>query len=484
MQPSLKKFMDNVKSEMVFKGEFISADGVRVIAVTYPIRIAGHTLSIMISTPGKVFAKLLTPFSQKYALVGVVVFIAVVGTSFIIILMIERWNIQLDSTVKIRTQELSLSEQKLRGMVETINELIWEIDADGKYVYVSPTANRILGYQPEELLGRTVFDLMPEGDAQKLMSTLQSIGESKLPFNNLERVNIHKSGEHIILETNGAPILDTKGVLTGFRGADRDITERKQADKELQKYAVKLEEARNNLELKVEQRTFELKKAHDMLVRKEKLAALGELSSSVSHELRNPLGVIKNAVYFCNMKMDTFEDEAIKENIEIIAREINIADKIISDLLDFTRCKTPVRLAIDINQLVREMLSKSLIPQNVSVVTDFSNAMTLISVDPTQVAHIFLNLIENGVQSMEEGGTLIVSTTFTDSIVKVIFADEGCGIPQSNLKMIFEPLFTTKAKGIGLGLPVSKNMAEANGGSITVESKEGKGSTFTVRFQV
>jgi signal transduction histidine kinase len=323
---------------------------------------------------------------------------------------------------------------------------------------------------------------MSENDAQKLKATLQEIGDSKQPFSSLERVNVNKDGKHVILETNGAPILDDKGKLLGFRGADRDITLRKQHEKELQKYAVELEEARSNLKRKVEERTKELKKAHEALVHKEKLAVLGELAGGVSHELRNPLGVIKNAVYFLNMKMDTFKDEAIKENLKILTREINTANKIISDLLDFTREKSPVRLDVNLNHLVEEMLSKSLIPNNTRVITELTEHMVPISIDPTQVAQVFLNLIENGFQAMEEGGTLKVSTRVIDSTVEVSFSDEGCGIPEGNLEKIFDPLFTTRTKGIGLGLAISKSMVEANGGSISVESNGEKGSTFTVRF--
>jgi len=263
----------------------------------------------------------------------------------------------------------------------------------------------------------------------------------------------------------------------------RDITERKQAEEELKKYAKALEEARNNLEKKVQERTQELKEAHEALVCKERLAALGQLSSSVGHELRNPLGVIKNACYFLNMKIETIQDEAVKDNIGIMNREIDTANKIITDLLDFTRIRESMRQAADVNQLVTETLSKSQIPENVTVSTDFSEEMASVSIDPIQVGQIFLNLIENAVYAMGEGGTLKVSTKETEGSVKVVFVDDGCGILKKNMEKIFEPLFTTKAKGIGLGLSVSKSLAEANGADILVVSEEGKGSRFVVRFR-
>ena len=263
----------------------------------------------------------------------------------------------------------------------------------------------------------------------------------------------------------------------------RDITERKRSEEELKKYAEALKEARNNLEQKVQERTKELKEVHEELVRKEKLAVLGQLSSGVGHELRNPLGVIKNACYFLNMKMETIQDEAVKENIEIMNREINTANKIIADLLDFARIKEPIRQDTDINQLIADTLSKSLIPENIRVNPDFVEDIAPLSIDPIQVGQIFLNLIENAVHAMKEGGTLKISTRLTNGATEVIFDDDGCGIPKENLEKIFEPLFTTKAKGIGLGLAVSKSLVKANRASILVESEEGKGSKFVVRFR-
>ena len=482
MDPSFEKFLEKMKGGRVFTGEYLSPEGIKKIAVSYPMVIADQTWWLIIATPEEILTKLLEPFSIKYAYATLIALLLVAGISVTIIYLFNRWSLELDSMVKIRTKELSLSEEKLRGMVETINDLIWEVDADGIYTYISPIARKIIGYEPGELIGKTMFDLMSEDDAQKLKATLQEIGNSRKPFNNLERINVNKNGKHVILETNGVPILDDKGNLLGFRGADRDITLRKQHEKELQKYAVELEKSRDGLEHKVEDRTLELKKAHQLLLRKEKLAVLGELAGGVSHELRNPLGVIKNAVYFLNMKMEASKDEAIKENLTILNREVNTANKIISGLLDFTRDKSPVRLDVNLNPLVKEMLSKSLMPNNIKVITDLTESMVPIAIDPTQVAQVFLNLIENGFQAMEEGGTLKVSTIVSDSTIEVSFTDEGCGIPEGNLEKIFDPLFTTRTKGIGLGLAISKSMVEANGGSISVESDGKKGSTFTVRF--
>ena len=260
------------------------------------------------------------------------------------------------------------------------------------------------------------------------------------------------------------------------------VNKRKEDEERLRNYADDLEEARNNLEQKVAQKTTELEKAQEALVRQERLAVLGQMAGSVGHELRNPFGVIKNACYFLNMKMDTIQDEAVKENIKLINQEIDIANRIISDLLDFARVKSPELKETDLNQLVKETMSGLSVPENITLSTDLAPGLAPLFIDPVQVTQIFRNLMENAVQAMPEGGSLSIATRETVAGVEVSFVDLGCGIPEEDLEKIFEPLITTKAKGIGLGLAVSKRLAAANGAKIMVESTPGQGSTFTIKF--
>ncbi len=255
----------------------------------------------------------------------------------------------------------------------------------------------------------------------------------------------------------------------------KEIAERERAQKELQ-------HLNENLENMVKNRTRELMKARELLFQKEKLAVLGQLAGGIGHELRKPIGNIKNVCYFINMKIDEIKDTAIVDNINIINQEINAANKIISDMLGSSQLKQPEFQDVDINQLITETLSRAKIPGNIMVVTDFPKDILPLSLDPVQAGQVFLNLIENSIQAMEEGGTIKISTRSIDNTIEANFADSGCGIPEKNLEKIFEPLFTSKTDGIGLGLAITKSLVEANGGVILVESIEGKGCSFTVRF--
>ncbi len=257
-------------------------------------------------------------------------------------------------------------------------------------------------------------------------------------------------------------------------------TERKRAEEALKEYSERLEEM-------VEERTQELREAQEQLVRREKLAVLGQLAGGVGHELRNPLGVISNAVYFLQLTLPD-ADETTKEYLEMISAEVRNSTKIISDLLDFSRTRLPDREEVAVSELVAEVLETRPPPEGVQVTTQIAPDLPPVLVDPRQIGgQVLVNLVVNAYQAMPEGGTLTIKTSevsekLPKSEVALSVADTGCGIPPENMAKLFEPLFTTRARGIGRGLAVSRSLVEANGGSMEVESEVGRGSTFTMRL--
>jgi signal transduction histidine kinase len=275
-----------------------------------------------------------------------------------------------------------------------------------------------------------------------------------------------------------------------YGAVQSELTERVRAEEALQEYSERLEEM-------VEQRTQELQDAQEQLIRKERLAVLGQLAGGVAHELRNPLGVISNAIYFLQMVLSE-TDETTREYLGIISSEVRGAEKIISGILDFSRTQLPEREEITASDLVSQVLERRPPPEDVEVTTDIPSDLPPVFVDPRQIGQVLGNLVTNAYQAMPDGGQLIIAATVSSaspptptlqspfsnlhSPISISITDTGCGIPEENLEKVFEPLFTTKAKGIGLGLAVSKNLVEANGGSIEVESEVRKGSTFTVKL--
>ena len=235
------------------------------------------------------------------------------------------------------------------------------------------------------------------------------------------------------------------------------------------------------LEAKVQERTRQLLAAQEALVRKEKLAVLGQVVGSVGHELRNPLGVMNNAVYFLKTVL-TEADSTVREYLDIIGAEIAGAERIVAELLDSVRTKPPQPQMSHTEHLVRQALRHCTVPEGVAVEVDIPAELTPIQVDPQHIQRVFRNLIANGIDAMAGDGHLTISASADESAetIRVSVRDTGGGIAPEQMTRLFQPLYTTKARGIGLGLMICKNLVEANGGRIEVESELGKGAVFAV----
>jgi len=253
-----------------------------------------------------------------------------------------------------------------------------------------------------------------------------------------------------------------------------DITKREWAEEKLKEYSEHLEEM-------VEQRTKELRDAQEELVRKEKLATLGQLAGGVGHELRNPLGVISNSVYYLKMKLKDADEKALR-HLDILRMEVERANKIVTNLLDFSRTRLPSREEGDANDIVKNVLASIEIPGNISVETQLDETLPRILLDPDQIQQAFQNIISNSVQAMGGGGKLRIKTGIRGKFAEIMFEDTGEGIAKENLSRIFEPLFTTRTKGIGLGLAIVKSLVDGHEGQIEVKSEVGEGTTITVKL--
>ena len=222
----------------------------------------------------------------------------------------------------------------------------------------------------------------------------------------------------------------------------------------------------------------------EQLIRSEKLAAIGQLASGVGHELRNPLGAIKNAVFYVRRRIAKTDlpatEPRVAEFLDIIDDEVNAANKVITDLLGFSRVAKPTVSPVSLAGVIEDTLRHTHLPENVALTKDIDHNLPMVMVDADQIRQVFLNIVLNALQAMPEGGRLDIRASRQGKFVEVEFADTGGGIPKSIIDKIFDPLFTTKAKGVGLGLSVCKSILDRHEGDIRVESEVGKGATFTV----
>ncbi len=243
-----------------------------------------------------------------------------------------------------------------------------------------------------------------------------------------------------------------------------------------------LEELNQSLELRVGSRTKELKTALNELIKKERLAAIGQMASIVSHEIKNPLAVISNSIYLIKARLGENIEPKILKNINIIEGEIKQANGIIEEILGYARSREQILNIIDLTLYAKEILSSYPIPNNIKVETSFYEEPLYVKIDIEEMKQAVRNIMGNAFEVMPEGGTFIVKTKLENGKALISFRDSGPGIPQEIQTKIFTPFFTTKARGTGLGLAVVKKVALRNNAEIVLNSIEGKGTKITLLF--
>jgi signal transduction histidine kinase len=224
------------------------------------------------------------------------------------------------------------------------------------------------------------------------------------------------------------------------------------------------------------------------MVKRERLAALGELSAIVAHEVRNPLGVIFNAVASLRRMLKPEGDSAML--LDILSEESDRLNRIVGDLLDFTRPRDPMLHAEDILRLLQDAVETARAWQGgngrISMSVDVEPELPRVPLDRRLIRQALVNMLVNAIQSMPQGGLVQVRARREvqghRELLRVDVADQGCGIPTELVHRVFEPFFTTKAQGTGLGLAVVKRIIEEHHGELALESAPGRGTTFTFRL--
>ncbi|MHA1488652.1 MAG: two-component system sensor histidine kinase NtrB [Promethearchaeota archaeon] len=224
-----------------------------------------------------------------------------------------------------------------------------------------------------------------------------------------------------------------------------------------------------------------LKQAQEELIRTEKLAAVGKLIGSIGHELRNPLSAISGSAYYLSMKIKD-KDEKVMKHLNLLQREVQKSNNIISELLDYTRVKLPSFEEVDMNSIIIDTFDNFKFPENIVLERHLDANLPRIQIDPNLIQQAFQNIVFNAIQAMSDGGALKISTSIGEGMIWIAFEDTGVGITREILRKIFIPLFTTKKKGIGLGLSIVKEIIEKHGGKIEVESEINIGTTFIVKL--
>jgi PAS domain S-box-containing protein len=274
----------------------------------------------------------------------------------------------------------------------------------------------------------------------------------------------------------GRAVLPNPEVVETFVSQAAVALQRRLAEDELRRHQHHLEEL-------VEERTKELKQAQNALVLQERLAAIGKVAGSMAHEIRNPLAAMRNAVYFLTNSLGPKLDGKEARHLEIVNQEIDVANGIITSVLDFARGRPAELVPLNLADVLVIAQERAVLPADVQVRRNIPFDLPMVRIDLQQTVQVFINLLTNASQAMDGKGRITVSAHVRDGKVRVNFKDEGPGIAPENLKRVFEPLFSTKTVGIGMGLTVCKAFVESCNGTIEVESEPGKGATFTITLR-
>jgi signal transduction histidine kinase len=288
---------------------------------------------------------------------------------------------------------------------------------------------------------------------------------------------VHDSeGAEVWFDATFTPVLDDAGKVEYVIVTSVNVTERKQAEERTRRTQRELlEHQRRETEL-AENKLADLK---EQLVRQTRLAAIGQLTSSVAGKIRRPLGVMGNAL--TELKNHCSEDdESASMYLHVISEEIAKADAVIRDMLEMARSKDPVMGIFDMSQMVRDVFEQNHPTAPLYCHLKCNPQPFMIDGDRDQLSQVISNLVTNAVQSLDGSGEVIVELQKSDEHVLIDIQDDGPGIDVAHRDKIFEPLFTTKAKGTGLGLSICRQIIERHGGTIQLQDHDDSGTAFRI----
>ena len=392
---------------------------------------------------------------QRVLILLILIAASVIG--FLLYLYRNRVMALLNTQLAIN-QSLSESETRLQDIAFCGGDWLWEVDVSGVYTYASENVVDILGYYPDEIMGRTPFEFMPAEESERIAAIFADIVNKQEKITDLDNWGIHKNGKHICLRTNGVPVFDANAQLTGYRGVDKDVTEQKEMN--------------------------------DLLMRTQKMDALGKLTGGIAHDFNNMLGVITGYAELLknNLSVDDISNKYAHQIYDAAVR----SKKLTAKLLTFSRKESFSTTETDINQLLRDdqhMLEKTLTAR-IRLRYELEVDLWPVCLDRATLQDAILNISINAMHAIEDIGTFTIRTQNISmdaedvsqlnikpgEYVVVSFTDTGAGMSEATRLKVFDPYFTTKGdSGIGLGLSQVYGFAQQSGGEIHLSSQPGQG---------
>ena len=382
----------------------------------------------------------------------------------------------------LQTAELALreSEQRFRGLIEHSPAAIFFKDRKGRLRLVNPHFLQMYGKTEDEVLDKTVYEIAPRKYAEQVDAQDRKVLATHTMVEQELDISLADGRRHAILITK-YPVTNPSGEAIGVGTIHSDITDRKLAEARIERHNEELQQA-------VQETTRKMEALMARMVRQEKLATIGQLAGSIAHELRNPLSVIQQSLFFLN-RLDqlghlTSVHPKVPEYFQLMNAEINKAERVISQLLSFVRSQPPSPQRFDLRGLLNDILLQQPLGEAMRLHMILVPQAYELYADPWYIQHVFLNLLSNAKDACEGEGSVTIYARIDETAHQYHIAvrDTGYGIPDDELHLVFEPLFTRKVWGTGLGLSLCQQLIEQHGGEIALESQQEYGTTVTFRL--
>lgn len=344
---------------------------------------------------------------------------------------------------------ITVSKEYTDNIIGSMVDALVVVSPEGMIKTVNGALCQLLGYSEKDLVGASVRQIF-EGEPFFIGTKVDKILKNGC-FNNYEFTYLSKDKQKIPALLSGSVLRNGEGIITEIIALGKDMRE--------------------------------LKKLQEKLNHSERLATMGKFASVISHEFRNYLGVMRNSVYIIKMKLNS-SDENINKYLAILEEQIVEVDKAIENILTFAKTKQPKVKKVGLPAILFGCIDNVQIPNRIELITRIDQDLPMIQADEIQLSVVFINIIINALQSIKSEGKLVITAKKENDFVNISFRDTGCGVKKENRNKIFEPFYSTKDTGYGLGLSTAKIIIEAHGGRINVESEADEGTVVTINLPI
>ncbi|WP_145275498.1 PAS domain S-box protein [Planctomycetes bacterium SV_7m_r] len=365
----------------------------------------------------------------------------------------------------------------LASVLKTAVDAIVIIDQRGIVQSVNPATERMFGFGASELIGQNVKILMPSPYHEQhdgYLDWYEETSEKKIIGIGREVIGKRKDGSTFPLHLAVSEV--ESGSRKLYTGILRDISDLKAVEQELKRLNATLDQ-------RVHQQAEQLHQAETQLIEKEKFATLGRISGGIAHEIRNPLNAIKTSAYYL-LNARSPSPAKHEEHLQRIDRQVTVIDSAVTALSDLARLPEPNATAVSIPDIVEAILRDKQLPRSIEVRKDFPTDLPGAWVDEKQLPIVLKNLIRNARDAMPDGGVLELAAQVDDQQVQVLVTDTGVGMTAEVVERLCEPFFSTKARGMGLGMAITMAILQKNHGTMQVDSTVGQGTRFTLSLPI